>query len=34
MLATTTATIDELISDLDAVAYFALRVAFGKGRVR
>ncbi len=34
MLTTATATIDELISDLDAVACFGLRVVFGKGKVR
>jgi len=34
MLATATATLDELISDLDAVASVGLRVVFGKGRLR
>jgi hypothetical protein len=34
MLSTATATIDELISDLDAVASFGVRVVFGKGKVR
>lgn len=34
MLICATATIDELISDFDAIACFGLRVAFGKGRVR
>jgi hypothetical protein len=34
MPTTATATIDELIFDLDAVAYFGLRVCFGKGNVR
>jgi hypothetical protein len=34
MLTTATATIDELISDLDGVACFGLRVAFGKRKVR
>jgi hypothetical protein len=34
MLICATATIDELISDLDAIACFGLRVAFGKGGVR
>jgi hypothetical protein len=34
MLSTATATIDELIADLDAVASFGLRVVFGKGKVR
>ena len=34
MLTTATAPIDELISDLDAIAYFVLQVPFGKGNVR
>jgi hypothetical protein len=34
MLSTATATIDELISDLDAIASLELPVVFGKGRVR
>jgi hypothetical protein len=34
MLTTATATMDELISDLDAVASFGLRVFFGKGKKR
>jgi len=34
MLTTATPTIDELISDLDAVACFGLRVVFGEGKVR
>jgi hypothetical protein len=34
MLTTATATIDDLISGLDAVACFGLRVVFGKGTVR
>jgi len=34
MLICATATIDELISDSDAIACFGLRVASGKGRVR
>jgi len=34
MLTTATATIDGLISDLDAVAYFGLRGVFGKGKVQ
>jgi hypothetical protein len=34
MLSTATAMIDELISDLDAAAFFGLRVVFGKGKVR
>jgi hypothetical protein len=34
MLTTATATLDELISDLDVVACFGLRVAFGKRKAR
>jgi hypothetical protein len=34
MLTTATATIDELISELDAVASFGLRMIFGKGKTR
>jgi hypothetical protein len=34
MLTTATATMDELISDLDAVASFGLRVFFSKGKRR
>jgi hypothetical protein len=34
MLTTAIATIDELISDLDAVASFGLRMVFGKGKER
>jgi len=34
MFTTAIATIDELISDLDAVAHFRLRVFFGKGNAR
>jgi hypothetical protein len=34
MFTTATATIDELIANLDAVACFGLRGVFGKGKVR
>jgi hypothetical protein len=34
MLTPATTTIDELISDLDAIAYFGLLVIFGKGNAR
>ena len=34
MLATGTATIDELISDLDPVACFGFGAIFGKGKLR